>query len=150
MSVAVSGGFAGPNSRDLLSAVTVSGAFVTTIVNEVVPTFASVSDTDTDTGYEAGEADTEPVTVHVRVPGSVDAPDVAVRPNESPPEPGRGRGQAGADGVGVARRDGRRRRDRAAVGHAHRPAAERVRHDRHRLDREVDEHAAGSWPVTAQ
>ena len=74
MIVAVSGGFDAPKSRDLLSAVTVSGAFVTTIVNEVVPTFASLSDTLTNTGYVPGDADTEPVNVHVRVPGSVDSP----------------------------------------------------------------------------
>ena len=49
-SVAVNGGFAAPNSRDLWSAVTVSGAFVTTIVNEVVPTFPSASVTVTVTG----------------------------------------------------------------------------------------------------
>ena len=62
MIVAVSGGFDAPKSRDLLSAVTVSGAFVTTIVNEVVPTFASPSDTVTVTGYMPGDALSEPVT----------------------------------------------------------------------------------------
>ena len=57
---------------------------MTTIVNEVVPVFASLSDTVTVTGYVPGDADTEPVTVHVRVPGSVDAPDVAVTASASP------------------------------------------------------------------
>ena len=66
------------------SAVTVSGAVVTTIVNEVVPTFASLSDTVTVVGYVPGDADTEPVTVHVRAPGKVDASDVAVTESASP------------------------------------------------------------------
>src|SRR5215831_17630287 len=84
VSVAVSGGLPAPKSRDLWSAVTVSGAFVTTIVNVVVPVFPSASVTVTVTGYVPGLAETEPVRVHVRVPGSVDASEVDATESASP------------------------------------------------------------------
>ena len=83
-SVAVNGGFAAPKSRDLSSAVTVSGAFVTVIVKLVVPTSPVSSVTVTVTGKTPGEAVTAPVTVHVRVPGWVESADVVPTASDSP------------------------------------------------------------------
>jgi hypothetical protein len=49
-----------------------------------VSTFPSLSDTVTVTGYVPGDADTDLVTVHVRVPGSVESSDVDVTDSASP------------------------------------------------------------------